>query len=165
VITADGTEGKAEAQYSCYNFTYWEIVSSPVTAYKNKWPSDWTSFWFYHKVALDDATQSHNLITDKIRNLGDTPRVDVDEMEDRLAFVAMLWEVSKVYGTRDITEEYVACRCWPLKARWSIKAWLLEAQWTRGIPMLDFAASFNLKKHHTSASWCYAPASLLRSIS
>lgn len=58
----------AEAQYGCYNFTYKEIVCSPVTTYKNKWPSDWTSFWFYHKVPLDEATQSHPLITNKIQN-------------------------------------------------------------------------------------------------
>jgi hypothetical protein len=36
VITVDGTEGEAEAQYDCYNFTYWKIVSSPVTAYKKQ---------------------------------------------------------------------------------------------------------------------------------
>lgn len=95
--------------------------------------------------------QSHPLVTDKIRNLGDTPRVDVEDIEDRLSFVAMLLEVSKVYGTRDMTEEYVVCRCWPLKASWSIKAWLLEAQWPGGILMLELAASFfNLKKHRES---------------
>jgi hypothetical protein len=43
--------------------------------------------------------------------LGETPRVDVVDMEDRLAFVAMLQEVSKVFDTRYLTEEYVACRC------------------------------------------------------
>jgi hypothetical protein len=58
VTTGDGTEGKAEAQYDCYNFTYWEIISSPMTACKNKWPLDWTSFWFHHKVTLDKATPS-----------------------------------------------------------------------------------------------------------
>jgi hypothetical protein len=78
--------------------------------------------------------------------LSDTPRVDVEEKEDRLAFVVMLREVSKVYGTHDITEEYVVCRCWQLKAGWSDKAWLPEARWAGGIPMPDFAASFNIKK-------------------
>jgi hypothetical protein len=62
------------------------------------------------------------LVTDKIHNLGDTPLVDVEDTEDHLAFVAMLREVSKVFGTHDITKEYVACRCWPLKPGWSIKA-------------------------------------------
>jgi hypothetical protein len=43
-------------------------------------------------------------------------------MEDRLAFVAMLREVSKVFSIRNLTEEEVACRYWPLKAGWSMKA-------------------------------------------
>jgi hypothetical protein len=79
--------------------------------------------------------------------LGKTPQVDVEDIEDRLAFAAMVQEVSKVYDTRGITEEYVACCCWPLKAGWSIKVWLPKAQWTGGIPMPNFTASFNLKKH------------------
>jgi hypothetical protein len=61
VMTADGTEGEAEAQYGCYNFTYREIVSSPVTTYKNKWPVDWTSFWLYHKVSQDKNYGRTNL--------------------------------------------------------------------------------------------------------
>jgi hypothetical protein len=82
-----------------------------VTAYKNKWPVDWTSYSFYHKVTLDEATQSHPLIVDRIQNLGETPRVDINDTEDRLAIVAMFREVLKVFGTRDLTEKYVACCC------------------------------------------------------
>jgi hypothetical protein len=76
--------------------------------------------WFFHKVPLDEATQSNPLVTDKIRNLGETSRVDIEDMEDRLAYVAMFREVSKVFGTRNLTEEYVACRFWPLKAGWLV---------------------------------------------
>jgi hypothetical protein len=36
MTTADGNEGEAETQYGCYNFTFREMVSSPVTAYMNK---------------------------------------------------------------------------------------------------------------------------------
>jgi hypothetical protein len=111
VTTSDGTEGEAEAQHGCYNLTYREIVSSPVTAYKNKWPVDWTLYWFYHKVPMDGATQSHPLVAERIWNLGETPRVDVEDTENRLAFIDMLQEVSKVFGTHDLTEEYIACRC------------------------------------------------------
>ncbi|RLM69808.1 hypothetical protein C2845_PM17G09010 [Panicum miliaceum] len=56
VMTAEGKEAESETQYGCHNFTYKSLVSSPVTAYKNKWPIDWTSHWFYHKVALDSVT-------------------------------------------------------------------------------------------------------------
>ncbi|RLN29321.1 hypothetical protein C2845_PM05G21890 [Panicum miliaceum] len=108
VMTAEGNEAEAETQYGCYNFTYKSHVSSPVTAYKNKWPVDWTSHRFYHKVTLDSETRSHPLVTDRIRNLGDTPRLVADETEDRLGFVEMLQQMSKVFSTRDIIEEYVS---------------------------------------------------------
>ncbi|RLN41192.1 hypothetical protein C2845_PM01G00230 [Panicum miliaceum] len=147
VTTAEGKEAKAETQYGYYNFTYKSLVSNPVTAYKNKWPVDWTSHWFYHKVTLDLETRSHPLVTDWIRNLGDTPRLVAEETEGRLGFVAMLRQISKVFSTRDIVEEYVSCRCWPLKFEWSIRGWLPKDEWVEGIPKPDFMKSFHLKKH------------------
>lgn len=73
VQTPEGQELKAETQYGCYNFTYKDLVSSPVTAYKNKWSVDWTSYWFYHQVPLNKETQGHPHVIDWIRNLGNTP--------------------------------------------------------------------------------------------
>jgi len=67
-----------------------------VTAYNNKCSRDWTLFWFYHKVPLDEATQSHPLITKKIRNLGNNPSVDVNEKLEYESFVDMLQEITKL---------------------------------------------------------------------
>ncbi|RLM74699.1 hypothetical protein C2845_PM15G21820 [Panicum miliaceum] len=105
VTTAEGKEAEAETQYGCYNFTYKSLVFSPMMAYKNKWPVDWTSHWFYHKVTLDSETRSHPLVTDRIRNLRNTPHLVAEETEDRLGFVGMLRQISKVFSTRDIVEE------------------------------------------------------------
>ena len=41
---------QSEVHYSCLNFAYRAGLSTPVVVYKNKWPSDWTQWWFYHKV-------------------------------------------------------------------------------------------------------------------
>jgi hypothetical protein len=37
-------------QFGCLNFSYKSGVVSPVTAYRNKWPSDWQQHWMYHIV-------------------------------------------------------------------------------------------------------------------
>jgi hypothetical protein len=37
-------------QFGCLNFSYKTGVVSPVTAYRNKWPSDWQQHWLYHTV-------------------------------------------------------------------------------------------------------------------
>jgi hypothetical protein len=39
-----------DCQFGCLNFSYKSGVVSPVTAYRNKWPSDWQQHWFYHTV-------------------------------------------------------------------------------------------------------------------
>jgi Putative gypsy type transposon len=43
-----------EAHYGCLNFTYRAELSMPIVVYKNKWPSDWTQWWFYHKVDAEE---------------------------------------------------------------------------------------------------------------
>jgi hypothetical protein len=39
-----------DCQFGCLNFSYKSGVVSPVTAYRNKWPSDWQQHWFYYTV-------------------------------------------------------------------------------------------------------------------
>lgn len=95
----------------------------PVIAYRSKWPSTWTSYWFYHKVLRDESSGTYPLVKAHLELLSKTPSLDVEEKPEHQAFVAMLQQVSKVYGTRDITKKYIACRYWPLAAGWSITTW------------------------------------------
>jgi hypothetical protein len=39
-----------DCHIGCLNFSYKSGVVSPVTAYRNKWPSDWQQHWLYHNV-------------------------------------------------------------------------------------------------------------------
>ncbi|RLN12182.1 hypothetical protein C2845_PM09G05400 [Panicum miliaceum] len=133
---------EAEAQYACYNFTYRDIVSGTVAAYKNKW-EDWTSYWFYHKAPVDASGQPCSLAGQKVGVLLKCPRFDVEENVEHQAFVSVLHEISKVFGTRDLVEEYVAYKCWPLRAGWAITDW---AEDVGGLPMPDFEKSFGLSK-------------------
>ena len=59
---SDSMSAKLEPQYGCYTFAFQQTAPSPVGASKNKWPRDWSSFWFYHKVPLDPATKRHPLV-------------------------------------------------------------------------------------------------------
>jgi len=54
-----GSNGKStemEPQYGCYTFVFQQTAPSLMGVSKNKWPGDWSSFWFYHKVPLDPET-------------------------------------------------------------------------------------------------------------
>ena len=107
--SSDGTS-EAEPQFGVYTFAFKGTVQSPVVAYRNKW-GDWTSMWFYHKVPLDTVTQSRPLVVKEVGPLGEQPpvvEVDEETMESK-AHIAMLREVLKVFGTRDIVKEYIVC--------------------------------------------------------
>lgn len=96
----------------------WAFIFGPVVAYKNKWPMDWASFWFYHKVPCNTKGGEHPLVVRVVDNLPTThPGVDVkvEEADVMKAFVSMVRDVSKTYGTRDLIEEFVSCNCWPLR--------------------------------------------------
>jgi hypothetical protein len=115
VCGSDGVSTEMEPQYLCYTFAFQHTAHSPVEASKNKWPGDWSSFWFYHKVPLDPETKRHPLVVQKLGNLGNTPKVDVARIPANEAFMTVLREVSKVLSMRDIIEEFIACRCFPLR--------------------------------------------------
>ena len=75
------------------------------------------------------------------------PSVEVDERtEEAKAHIAMLREVSKLFSTRDIVEEYVACKCFPVREGWSITSWAGREKCVGGLPMPDFSTSFGITK-------------------
>ena len=98
--------------------------------------------WFYHKVPLVEAT--HPLVVREIGLLREQPpSVEVDEgTEETKAHVAMLREVSKVFRTRDIVEEYIACKCFPIREGWSVSSWAGKERRIGGLPMPNFSTSF-----------------------
>ena len=89
-------------QYGCYTFAFQQTAPSPVGASKNKWPGDWSSFWFYHKGPLDPEMKRHPLVVRKLGNLGNTSKMDVARIPDNEAYMTVLRGVSKVLSMRDI---------------------------------------------------------------
>ena len=75
------------------------------------------------------------------------PSMEVDEgTEEAKANLTMLREVSKLFSTRDIVEEYVACKCFPIRDGWSITSWAGKEKCLGGLPMPNFSTSFGITK-------------------
>ena len=113
---------------------------------KNKWPGDWSSFLFYHKVPLDPETKRHPLVTRKLGNLGDTPKVDVAHVSANEAYLTVHRGVSKVLSMRDLTEVFIACGCFPVREGWTVSSWALPRKEVYGLPMPNFSEVFGLQE-------------------
>jgi hypothetical protein len=129
-----------DCQFGYLIFSYKSGVVSPVTAYRNKWPSDWQQHWFYYTVSpllpkglTPWLRRSCHPFMNFTRR---TPRApEGDE------FVMMLrWFVRK-YSTRDIVEEYRSIPVCPLVDGWAVAddAW---ADDIGGIPCPDWMKVF-----------------------
>jgi len=60
--------------------------------------------------------------------------------------MTVLHEVSKVLSMRDITEEFVACECFPLRDSWTISSWAPSEREVYGLPMPNFSKAFGLRQ-------------------
>jgi hypothetical protein len=61
-----------DCQFGFLNFSYKSSVVSPVTAYRNKWPSDWQQQWLYHTVTPLAPGESLPLATKELPPLHDS---------------------------------------------------------------------------------------------
>jgi hypothetical protein len=106
--------------FGCYSFVARSGSSSPVPTFRKRWPGDWTKEWFYVKNDLKAREDIKYIIMRPIwQRFGlRKPSVEIDEAaeECRKAFGL----VCSFIGTRDLVQEHVAYRIWPLLADWEM---------------------------------------------
>ena len=81
---------------------------------KNKWPSDWTQWWFYHKVDTEEFLVSK--CEEVKRNRAPDVRLKSLQQTALEAFA----RCAKYLSTRDLVEEFIAAGVWPLSRDWTI---------------------------------------------
>jgi hypothetical protein len=138
-----------DCQFGCLNFSYKSGVVSPVTAYRNKWPSDWQQHWLYHTVTTPAPGESHPLATKDLPPLHESYAKNPSCPEGD-EFVMMLRRFARKYSTHDIVEEYRSIPVCPLVDGWAVAddAWAADIS---GIPCPDWTKAFDF----TSACECF----------
>jgi hypothetical protein len=106
--------------FGCYSFGARSGSSCPVPTFRKRWPGYWMKEWFYVKNDLKTREDIKDIIMRPIwQRFGlRKPKVDIDEAaeECRRAFGA----VCSFIGTRDLIQEHIAFRVWPLVEKWEM---------------------------------------------
>jgi hypothetical protein len=108
-----------DCQFGYLNFSYKSGVVSPMTAYRNKWPSEWQQHWVYHMVTPPSPEESHPLATKELPPLHESYAKNPFCPEGD-EFVMMLRQFARQYSTRDIVEEYRNIPVCPLVDGWAV---------------------------------------------
>jgi hypothetical protein len=106
--------------FGCYSFVARSGSSCPVPTFRKRWPGDWMKEWFYVKNDLKAREDITEIIMRPIWSRFGLrkPKVEIDEAAEgcRRAFGI----VCSFIGTRDLVQEHVAYRIWPLVDNWEM---------------------------------------------
>jgi hypothetical protein len=108
--------------FGCYNFAYHKDTKASVLSYRNKWPTGWKSEWFYIKadekkreklktMVLSPLSLSFGLTRPLCRMMSGSPCQQA---------VAEFRVVAEQISTRDLVQEYLANRVFPMLSEWSM---------------------------------------------
>jgi hypothetical protein len=106
--------------FGCYSFVARSGASYPVPTFRKRWPGAWMEEWFYVKNDLKAREDIKEIIMRPIWSRFGLrkPKVEIDEAAEacRRAFST----VCSFIGTRDLVQEHVAYRIWPLIDSWEM---------------------------------------------
>jgi hypothetical protein len=110
--------------------------------FRKRWPGGWMKEWFYVKNDLKVREDITEIIMRPIwsRFSLRKPKVEIDEAaeECRRAFGT----VCSFIGTRDLVQEYVAYRIWPLIDKWEMPKETISNPSEGGLVQLKYTFRF-----------------------
>jgi hypothetical protein len=106
--------------FGCYGFTARPNASYPVPTYRKRWPGVWMEEWFYVKNDLKAREDIKEVIMCPIWSRFGVrrPKVEIDEAAE--ACQKAFGTVCFFIGTKDLIQEHIAFRVWPLVENWEM---------------------------------------------
>jgi hypothetical protein len=106
--------------FGCYSFVARSGSSCPVPTFRKRWPGDWMKEWFYVKNDLKAREDIKDIIMRPIWSRFGLrkPKVEINEVTE--ACQRAFSTVCAFIGTRDLVQEHMAYRIWPLVDNWEM---------------------------------------------
>jgi hypothetical protein len=106
--------------FGCYGFAARPNASYPVLTFRKRWPRAWMEECFYVKNDLKTRKDIKEVIMRPIWSRFGLrkPKIEIDEMVE--ACQRAFSTVCSFIGTRDLMQEHIAFRVWPLVEGWEM---------------------------------------------
>jgi hypothetical protein len=118
------TKATSKEQYhnnfGCYGFVPRPVVSYPVATFRKRWPGAWMEEWFYVKNNLVEREDIKRIIQRPIWSRFGIRRPATALGNDIEACQRSFNTMCTFIGTRDLVQEHIAYRVWPLVNEWEM---------------------------------------------
>jgi hypothetical protein len=139
--------------FGCYGFIARPNASHPVPTFRERWPGAWMEEWFYVKNDLKKREDIKEVIQRPIwpRFGLRRPKVNIDSgvEECQKAFST----VCSFIGTRDLIQEHIAFRVWPLVESWDMPKETTTDSSEGGLVRLKYTFRFGEKFDEPNNDW------------
>jgi hypothetical protein len=139
--------------FGCYGFIARPNNSYPVPTYRKRWPGAWMGEWFYVKNDLKAREYVKEVIMRPIWSRFGLrrPKVEIDEAVE--ACQKVFGTVCFFTGTRELVQEHIAYRVWPLIESWEMPKETLTESSKGELVRLKYTFRFRDKFDEPNDDW------------
>jgi hypothetical protein len=139
--------------FGCYRFAARSNASHPVPTFRKRWPGAWMEEWFYVKNDLIEREDIKGIIQRPIwSRFGlQRPKVEIDDVAE--ACQRAFSTVCSFIGTRDLMQEHIAFRVWPLVENWDMPKETTAETTEGGLVQLKYTFRFRDRFNEPNDDW------------
>jgi hypothetical protein len=139
--------------FGCYGFIARPNASHPVPTFRKRWPGAWMEEWFYVKNDLKSREDIKEIIMRPIWSRFGLrrPKVEIDDTVE--ACQRAFSTVCSFIGTRDLIQEHIAFRVWPLVENWEMPKETTTNSSDGGLIRLKYTFRFREKFDEPNNDW------------
>jgi hypothetical protein len=139
--------------FGCYGFIARPNASYPVPTFRKRWPRAWIEEWFYVKNDLKAREDIKEVIMRPIWSRFGLrrPKVEIDDIVE--ACQRAFSTVCSFIGTRDLIQEHIAFRVWPLVESWEMPKETTTDSSEGGLVRLKYTFRFGDKFDEPNDDW------------
>jgi hypothetical protein len=139
--------------FSCYGFIAHPNASHPVPTFWKRWPGAWMEECFYVKNDLNAREDIKEIIQRPIWSCFGLRRSKV-EIDDVVEACQMAFStVCSFIGTRDLIQEHIAFRVWPLVESWEMPKETITNSGEGNLVRLKYTFRFGDKFDEPNDDW------------
>jgi hypothetical protein len=139
--------------FSCYGFIARPNASHPVPTFRKRWPGSWMEEWFYVKNDLKAREDIKEIIQRPIWSRFGLrrPKVEIDDAVEACQRAFSI--VCSFIGTRDLIQENISFRVWPLVESWDMPKETTVDSSEGGLVRLKYTFRFREKFDEPNDDW------------
>jgi hypothetical protein len=137
--------------FGCYGFIARPNASHPVPTFRKRWPGAWMEEWFYMKNDLKAREDIKEVIMRWSRFGLRRPKIEIDETVE--ACQRAFSTVFSFIGTRDLIQEHITFRVWPLVDSWEMPKETITDSSEGSLVWLKYTFRFREKFDEPNDDW------------